>query len=117
MGKSVLAKEGCSLYSTPLACNTAKEGAMRFDENIRNILILKLKYPPASLIKLERNSHLVQKVLEAIDTLKQKHRNKEAKQYALAQLHHIKKLVAAPTADFAGSMRQERKAYYSFSKG
>ena len=90
---------------------------MRFDESIRNILVLKLKYPPASLIKLERNSHLVQKVLESIDTLKQSHRSKESKQYALAQLHHVKKLVSAPSRDFAGSMRQERKAYYSFSKG
>ncbi len=87
---------------------------MRFDESIRNILVLKLKYPPASLIKLERNSHLVQKVLESIDTLRQSHRNKESKQYALAQLNHIKKLVSGPAPDFAGSMRQERKAYYSF---
>ena len=88
---------------------------MRFDESIRNILVLKLKFSPASTIKLERNPHLVAKIVEAIDTLKQKGLPLVDRQYALAQIQHIKKLVE-PKDVRGSSLAQERKAYYSFSR-
>ena len=89
---------------------------MLFDESMRNILVLKLKYTPASVINLERNPHLVKKTLEAIDTLKTKGRSLPDRQYALAQINHIKKLVTPKPKEYGSSMAQERKAYYSFNR-
>ena len=68
------------------------------------------------MIKLERNPHLTNKIVEAINVLKQKSRPVADRQYALAQINHIKKMVEPKQREYGSSLAQERKAYYSFSR-
>lgn len=87
---------------------------MRFDENTRNLLILKLRFSPASVLQLEKNGHLVKKTQDLLALLRKADANRETKQFASEQLKKIRQWVDGSMPDPKTTLKLERQAYYSF---
>ena len=89
---------------------------MRMDERTRNILILKLRFSPAAVLRLESNSHLTQKTLGFIEVLKAPDASQATKAFATQQLQKIRQWVEESQLSNQEILRQERQNYYSFCR-
>ncbi len=105
------------LYSLNPAIYTAKEGfTMRMDERNRNILISKLRFSPAAVSRLERNSHLAGKTLSFLAVLRAPDTSRATKTLATRQLQKIRQWVEELGFSNQEILKKERQNFYSFCR-